>query len=115
MKSDTAIKEIRRQHDCGCEVCSTTSVVCPASASSYAQEILRLRAENERLRDAAQRVITECAMGVLAQHSNCLCCDTIGVHSHDKKNECHFEALRAALRTLTLVLAAAALEGMHQR
>ncbi len=37
------LKEIRQQHDCGCEVCSTVSAVCPASASSYAMEILRLR------------------------------------------------------------------------
>ena len=47
--SEDRLEEIKREHDCGCEVCSTVSAVCPATASSYAQEILHLRSEIERL------------------------------------------------------------------
>jgi len=57
-----AIAAIRAEHDCGCEVCSTISKVCPASASSYAEEILRLRmalgertAREARLREALRQ------------------------------------------------------------
>ena len=44
------IESIRGQHDCGCEVCSTISLVCPATSSSYALEILALRAKVDEFR-----------------------------------------------------------------
>jgi len=53
----TELEKIRSEHDCGCEVCSTVSKVCPASASSYAEEILRLRAKV----DCAERLLSEAA------------------------------------------------------
>ena len=41
-----AIEAVRGTHDCGCEVCGTISSVCPATASSYALEIIALRARD---------------------------------------------------------------------
>lgn len=49
---DAQLLAVRRQHDCGCEICSSISVVCPASASSYAMEIIRLRAAHQALYEA---------------------------------------------------------------
>ena len=54
--SEDRLDEIKREHDCGCEVCSTVSSVCPATASSYAQEILHLRSEVERLQKEVKRL-----------------------------------------------------------
>jgi hypothetical protein len=45
------IKAVRGKHDCGCEICSSVSALCPASSSSYALEIIELRAERDRLKE----------------------------------------------------------------
>jgi hypothetical protein len=53
-----SIKAVRGEHDCGCEVCSTVSAVCPASASSYAIEIVGLRRELAETREALELAVT---------------------------------------------------------
>lgn len=61
---DAEIKSIRHEHDCGCEVCAMTSAVCPASASTYAEEIATLRssllAANQRI-EALEGALREIA------------------------------------------------------
>lgn len=38
-------RKIIKEHDCGCEICSQTITVCPATAFSFAMEILALHNE----------------------------------------------------------------------
>lgn len=54
----------RGTHDCGCEACSTISLVCPASASSYAMAIVELR---EQLAKEKQSSADSSQIGTVGQ------------------------------------------------
>lgn len=70
---DEELRRIQHKHDCGCEICSMSTGVCPATSSSYAMEILALHKQNqaltEELRLARERL---CNIGLSPTHYDTL-------------------------------------------
>lgn len=50
------MKEITKEFACGCEVCSQSAAICPATAYSYVEEIACLRRNYDLLVDRCNRL-----------------------------------------------------------
>jgi hypothetical protein len=50
------IREIIKEFECGCETCAHSAAICPATASSYVQEIACLRRDYDLLAQRANKL-----------------------------------------------------------
>lgn len=66
------VEQIMKQHECGCEVCATTTKLCPATSSSYA---LHLYEQHKRIStlEAAIAYVKEHVTVEIAAHGDCQC------------------------------------------